>query len=144
MKKNKTFLFTVNKKGHAKSNPDLLRIILSPDYTKIDFGCTAKEMYIKGGWICMEKDTFIEIKETGKCYVLSQAIGIPINPEHHYFESKKDWRYFSLYFPAIPQIDCTINIIEIENGSRNNFNYYDIELKMFEGVETLELCSNVL
>jgi hypothetical protein len=86
----------------------------------------------------VEQNTFIEIKETGKRYVLTQAIGIPINPEHHYFESKKEWRYFSLYFLAIPQTVCTINIIEIENGSRNDFNYYDIEVKMFEGVETLE------
>ncbi len=138
MKKNKTFLFTINKKGHAKSNPDLLRIILSPDQTKIDFGYIAKEMYDNGGWIRLEKDTFMEIKETGKRYVLTQAVGIPINPEHHYFESKKDWRYYSLYFPAIPQIDCTINIIELENGSRNDFNYYGLELKMCEGVGILE------
>ena len=137
MKKKNTLLFTVNKKGHAHSNPDLLRIILDTEYTKIDFGYTAKEIYDSGGWIRMEKDTFIEIKETGKRYVLTQAIGIPINPEHHYFESKKEWRYFSLYFPAIPQTDCMINIIEIENGSKNDFNYYDIELKMENGVEVL-------
>ena len=137
MKKKNTLLFTVNKKGHAYSNPDLLRIILDTEYTKIDFGYTAKEIYDSGGWIRMEKNTFIEIKETGKRYVLTQAIGIPINPEHHYFESKKEWRYFSLYFPAIPQTDCTINIIEIENGSKNDFNYYDIGLKMNNGVEVL-------
>ena len=137
MKNKNTLLFTVNKKGHAQSNPDLLRIILDTEYTKIDFGYTAKEIYDSGGWIRMEKDTFIEIKETGKRYVLTQAIGIPINPEYHYFESKKEWRYFSLYFPAIPQTDCTINIIEIENGSKNDFNYYDIELKMEYGVEVL-------
>ena len=137
MKKNKTLLFTINKKGHAHNNPDLLRIILDKEYTKIDFGYTAKEMYIKGGWIRMEQNTFIEIKETGKRYVLTQAIGIPINPEHHYFESKKEWRYFSLYFPAIPQTDCTINIVEIENGSRNDFNYYGVELMMGVGVEVV-------
>jgi hypothetical protein len=133
----KIILFTINKKGHSNSNPDLLRIILKPEYTKIDFGYTAKEIYKKGGWIRMEQDTFIEIKETGKRFLLIQATGIPINPEHHYFESKKEWRYFSLYFPAIPQTDCTINIIEIENGTRNDFNYYGVELKMSEGVEVV-------
>ena len=137
MKKKNTLLFTVNKKGHAHSNPDLLRIILDTEYTKIDFGYTAKEMYIKGGWIRMEKDTFIEIKETGKRYFLTHSEGIPINPEYHYFESIKDWRYFSLFFTAIPPTNCTINIIEIENGSINDFNYYDIELKMENGVEVL-------
>lgn len=137
MKKNKTLLFTINKKGHSKGNPDLLRIILSPDHTKIDFGYIAKEIYDSGGWIRMEKDTFIEIKETGYRFVLTHATGIPINPEHHYFESKKEWRYFSLYFPAIPQTNCTLNIIEIENGSRNDFNYYDVVLKIIEGVEVI-------
>lgn len=137
MKKNKTLLFTINKKGHSRGNPDLLRIILSPDNTKIDFGYIAKEIYDSGGWIRMEKDTFIEIKETGNRFVLTHATGIPINPEHHYFESKKEWRYFSLYFPAIPQTDCTLNIIEIENGSRNDFNYYGVVLKMIEGVEVI-------
>jgi hypothetical protein len=135
--KNKTLLFTLNKKGHSKSNPDLLRIILHPEYTKIDFGYTAKEMYDSGGWIRIEKETFIEIKENGKRYFLTHSEGIPINPEHHYFESKKEWRYFSLFFPAIPLTNCTINIIEIENGSINDFNYYDIELKMENGVEVL-------
>ena len=135
--KNKTLLFTLNKKGHSKGNPDLLRITLFPDRAKIDFGYTAKEMYDSGGWIRMEKDTFIEIKETGKRYFLTHSEGIPINPEYHYFESKKEWRYFSLYFPAIPLTNCTINIIEIENGSINDFNYYDIELKMENGLEVL-------
>jgi hypothetical protein len=137
MKKKKTVLFTINKKGHAKSNPDLLRIILHQEYTKIDFGYTAKEIYESGGWIRMEKDTYLEIKETGNRFVLTQAFGIPINPEHHYFESKKEWRYFSLYFPPIPQTDCTINIIEIENGTSNVFNYYNIPLKMGDGIEVI-------
>ena len=135
--KNKTLLFTLNKKGHSRGNPDLLRITLFLDHTKIDFGYTAKEIYDSGGWIRIEQDTFIEIKGTGKRYFLTHSEGIPINPEHHYFESIKDWRYFSLYFPAIPPTNCTINIIEIENGSVNDFNYYDIELKMENGVEVL-------
>jgi hypothetical protein len=137
MKKNKTILFTINKKDHSKGNPDLLRIILSPEYTKIDFGYTAKDIYYSGGWIRMEKTTFIEIIETGERLVLTQAVGIPIRPEHHYFESKKDWRYFSLYFPAIPQTNSTINIIEIENGTKNDFNYYNVSLKMENGMEVL-------
>ena len=137
MKKNKTLLFTINKKGHSKSNPDLLRIILSPDHTKIDFGYTAKEMYDSGGWIRIAPTTYVEIIETGKQFILDRTEGIPISPEHHYFESSKEWRYFSLYFPAIHQTDCTLNIIEIENGSRNDFNYYGVKLKMSEGVEVL-------
>lgn len=137
MRKNKTLLFTINKKGHATSNPDLLRIILHPEYTKIDFGYTAKDKYDNGGWIRIAPETFVEVLQTKSRFVLERTEGIPISPEHHYFESSKEWRYFSLYFPAIPQTDCTVNIIEIENGSRNDFNYYGVALKMGEGVEVL-------
>lgn len=135
MKNEKTLLFNVNKKGHARDNPDLLRIILSPNFTKIDFGYTAKEVYVNGGWIRIAPETFIEIRETQKRFVLDRTEGIPISPEHHYFESKKEWRYFSLYFPSIPQTNCNMNIIEIENGSTNDFNYHNITLDMKEGIE---------
>ena len=51
MKTNKTLLFTINKKGHSWGNPDLLRMICSPKYTKIDFGYTAKSIYESGGCV---------------------------------------------------------------------------------------------
>jgi hypothetical protein len=34
--------------------------------------------------------------------------------------------------------DCSINIIEVENGTPNDFNYYGIKLRMEEGMEILE------
>ena len=116
-------------------NPDILRIHLTPEYTKVDFGYVAKDIYINGGWIKIASETFIENKITKQRYTLVNAENIPIAPIHHYFETKKDWRYFSLIFPPIPQNDCTLNIIEVENGSKNNFNYYGVELKMIDGVE---------
>ena len=33
------------------------------------------------------------------------------------------------------QNDCVLNIIEVENGTPNDFNYYNIELKMDNGIE---------
>ena len=36
----------------------------------------------------------------------------------------------SLFFPPIKQKDTLINIIEKVNGNKNDFNYYNIELKM--------------
>ena len=116
-------------------NPDILRIHLTPEYTKVDFGYVAKDIYINGGWIKIASETFIENKITKQRYTLVNAENIPIAPMHHYFETKKDWRYFSLIFPPIPQNDCTLNIIEVENGSKNNFNYYGVELKMIDAIE---------
>ena len=58
MKKNKTLLFTINNKGHDKSNPDLLRIILHGDFTKIDFGyITKKNMSMAVGFELHPKPT---------------------------------------------------------------------------------------
>ena len=133
----KTLVFHPRIVKKYSNNPDLLRIHLTPEFTKIDFGYIALDMYINGGWIRIAPDTFIEIIENKQRYTLVNADGIPIAPIHHYFETKKDWRYFSLFFPSIPQKDCVINIIEVENGTRNDFNYYNVILKMQEGIEVL-------
>ena len=85
----------------------------------------------------MSPNTFIDVIGTEKRYLLQNSEGIPIETEHHYFESKKDWKYYSLFFPPIPLKDCTINIVEIENGVTNDFNYYGIEIKMQNGIEVL-------
>ena len=95
----------------------------------------AKEIYINCGWIRIAPEKFIENKITKQRYTLVNAENIPIAPMQHYFETKKDWRYFSLVFPPIPQNDCVLNIIEVENGTPNDINYYNIEIKMADGIE---------
>lgn len=139
MKKNNiNRVFHLNQLGHGDSNPILLRISLFAEFTKIDFGYTTTDLYDNGGWIRIASDTFLEIIETGQRYTLQLAENIPIAPVHHYFESQKDWKYYSLLFPPIPQKDCTINIIEVENGLFRDFNYYGVKLIMEEGMEILE------
>ena len=68
---------------------------------------------------------------------MTNAEGITIAPAKLNFESTKDWRYFSLFFPPILQKDCILNIIEIEDGTKNDFNYYNVSLKMGDGVEVV-------
>ncbi len=136
-KNNKKLLFHLNLFGHGESNPKLLRINLFPEYTKIDFGYITTDKYDNGGWIKISPDTFIENVQTKIRYTLTNAEGITIAPAKHNFESTKDWRYFSLFFPLIPQKDCSLNIIEKENGTKNDFNYYDVSLNMADGVEVI-------
>jgi hypothetical protein len=133
----KKYIFHPKVIKNYRENPDLLRIHLTPEYTKVDFGYVARDIYINGGWIRIAPETFIENKITKQRYTLVNAENIPIAPMHHYFETKKDWRYFSLIFPPIPQDDCLLNIIEVENGTPNDFNYYNIELKMADGIEII-------
>lgn len=136
-KNNKKLLFHLNLFGHGESNPKLLRINLFPEYTKIDFGYITTDKYDNGGWIKISPNTFIENVETKIRYTLTNAEGITIAPAKLNFESTKDWRYFSLFFPPIPLKDCSLNIIEKENGNKNDFNYYDVSLNMKDGVEVI-------
>jgi hypothetical protein len=136
-KKDKKLVFHFEKFGHGEANPILLRINLFPEFTKVDFGYVTTDKYIYGGWIKISPNTFIENVETKERFVLTHAVGITIAPAKRNFESKKDWQYFSLFFPPIKQTNCNINIVEKINGNKNDFNYYAIELKMEDGLEVL-------
>lgn len=137
IKNNKKLVFHLNVLGHGESNPILLRINLFPEFTKIDFGYKTTNKYINGGWIKISPETFIENVDTNQRYTMTNAIGITIAPAKRNFESKKDWQYYSLYFPPMIQKDTTINIIEKVKGNKTNFNYYNIPLKMQDGIEVL-------
>ncbi len=138
IKNSKKLVFNLNVLGHGESNPVLLRINLFPEVTKIDFGYITTDKYINGGWIKISPDTYIENVVTKERYVMTKAIGITVAPALRNFESKKDWQYFSLFFPPIKQKDALINIIEVLNGNKNDFNYYNIELKMADAIEIRE------
>ncbi|WP_396218624.1 hypothetical protein [Flavobacterium sp.] len=135
IKKNKKLVFNLNIIGHGESNPILLRISLYPEITKIDFGYVTTDKYNYGGWIKIAPETFIENTVTKERFVLTNAVGITLAPAKRNFESNKDWQYFSLYFPAIPQKDCILNIIEKIKGNKNDFNYYNVPLKMENAIE---------
>ncbi len=137
LQNNKKLVFHLNMPGHGESNPILLRISLFPEFTKVDFGYTTTEKYNNGGWIKISPETFIENAESKERYTMTNAVGITIAPAKRNFESNKDWQYFSLYFPPMKQKDTTVNIIEKIRGNKNDFNYYNIPLKMQDGIEVL-------
>lgn len=131
----KKYLFNLPQYEAGKENAKLLRIVLSPTYTKVDFGYSTMWYYIKGGWVRISKDTFLKIKNSDEKLVLLKADNIPVAPTQHHFKSNKDWLYFSLYFPPIPLNDCKMDLIESEKGTTDDFNYFDIDLKIKEAVE---------
>ena len=132
-------VFEVNTSREPIPNLTLLRVTLSPEYTKVDMGYSAIRYYIKGGWIRISPKTHLRIKGSEEKYVLTHADNIPIAPEHHHFKSTRDWQYFSLYFPPIPQEDCIIDLIEAEIPDNNDFNIYRIPLKISESKEILNI-----
>jgi hypothetical protein len=128
-KNNKQYLAAIHDPHDQRQNPQVLRIILSDECTRIDFGYVAKWIYEKGGWIRIAPHTFIQVHGSEKRYALKEAINITLAPEQHHFESTEDWQVFTLIFEPIPIKDCVIDIIEEEEPDANDFNYYGIELR---------------
>jgi hypothetical protein len=137
-KRNKTLLLPLNIVRAPNTNLVMLRAVLDKEFTRLDFGYIAINYFIRGGWIRISSETYINVKGHQHKYVLTHAKNIPIAPEQHHFESSKDWQYFSLYFPPIPQQDCLIDLIEEENPDDNDFNYYGIHLDMSTAEEVLQ------
>ena len=135
--KNESLLFEIPVLDTPKQNPLILRIILTDESTRVDFGYTTPWYYVRGGWIKISPDTYLQVEGSEKKYELQDAVGIPIAPQRTDFESTKDWQFFSLYFKPIPKKDCVINLIEVEKPTENDFNYYGIELKMGQGIGVL-------
>jgi hypothetical protein len=136
--KNETLLFEIPELDTPKKNPKVLRILISKDFTRIDFGYTTPWYYDKGGWIKISSKTYLQIEGSNEKYELKNAAGIAVAPKRINFESTEDWQFFTLYFEPIPQKDCVLNMIEAEKPTPNDFNYYGIALKVKEGIEMLK------
>jgi hypothetical protein len=125
--------------GRIGNNPLLLRISVGERETKIDFGYSAYNIYIKGGWIRIHPDTYLEDTKTMLRYKMIKAVDIPIYPEKLEFKTKTDWQYFSLYFEPLPHNDLIINFIEpdksIHSDNGNNFNFYKIKLNTIDALD---------
>jgi hypothetical protein len=113
----------------------LLRVLLSEQTTRLDFGYVATAYYHKGGWITISPDTYLQIKGSPERYLFKEAEGIALAPEKLNFESNKDYQFFSLYFEALPSSNLVFDMIENYLGTPNDFNYYGIELRLEDGVE---------
>jgi hypothetical protein len=130
--------------SHVNDNLQLLRITVTNLETKVDFGYQATSYYTNGGWIKISPKTFIRPKGTNKKLILTNATNIPYGPEKLHFNSSIEWRYFSLHFPSIledsnnkktlmfkatePKTIDSIDLIENERGTENDFNFYGIKL----------------
>ena len=132
-KNTEPLLFEIPEKTNSVDNPKVLRVILHPDFTRIDLGYNTTTEFFKGGWIRMSPKTYVQVEGSSEKFLLKETTGITIAPKKVVFQSVKDWQFFTLYFEPIPQKDSVINIIEEEKPSPNDFNYYGIELKMDVG-----------
>lgn len=140
MKKTATSSYVVIPESteQQKKNPEILRVVLNCDFTRIDFGYAAPFIYEKGGWIRIAPYSFIVVQGSKQRYRLKDTWNIPVAPEVFKFESIKDWKIFSLYFEPIPVRSCKIDIIEEEEPNKNDFNYYNVVLDDVNGYEIMD------
>ena len=131
------YLVNADPGDQRKNNPKILRVIVSSDCTQIDFGYVAPWIYERGGWIHIAPATYIQVKGSKKKYALTEAKNIPLAPQKLEFESTEDWRVFSLIFEPIPLKNCIIDMIEAENPTEDDFNFYNIKLTNVTQVEVL-------
>jgi hypothetical protein len=116
-------------------NPKMLRVVLTENHTRIDFGYTTPWFYKKGGWIKISPESYLKLKKLNKKFPLLNAEGIAIAPKRLDFQSTEDWQFFSLYFEPIPRIDCEFDMIESDKPTKNDFNYYGVVLNIINGIE---------
>lgn len=128
----KTTEFFVFKNPVSEQTPNehlgIEQITLDDHYTRIDFVYIAPKLYINGGWIQMDDNTFIRPIGSEVRYKMIQAINIPIAPSKYHFKSSGQVHHFSLIFPALPKevkyIDC---IEKLAEGTY--FNFFNIALR---------------
>ncbi|WP_207533334.1 hypothetical protein [Desertivirga arenae] len=79
------------------------------------------------GWIALNPDIHINTPD-GKKYRFLKAEGIPIAPEQYNFSENEKEHTFKVYFNAIPKSVKKFDVIEVESGSRFDFNFYGVDL----------------
>jgi hypothetical protein len=133
----KKLLFEIPERTEGKQNPKLLRVLLTKEFTRLDFGYTTPWYYKKGGWIKISPKTHLLVEGNSEKYGLKEAVGIAIAPKRINFESTEDWQFFTLYFEPIPQKESILQMIETEKPTEDDFNFYGIELVMVNAVQVL-------
>lgn len=95
--------------------------------TVIDFIYYSPKNRAEGGWLQIDKETFIRANSSPDKLKLKHAINIPLAPEKHYLNPKYMPYRFTLIFPPLPLETHCIDIIERdEPGTYFNFNQLDL------------------
>ena len=81
MDKKRDLLLQLNLVRKPKTNLILLRAILGKEYTRIDFGFIASNLYVRGGWIKMFPDSYLRTNSSEAKYKLKYTDDIPLAPD---------------------------------------------------------------
>jgi hypothetical protein len=131
------YLFSSPEYKTARTNVQILRIILDKEQTRIDLGYQATSQYKRGGWVRMSEDTFIRTGTDGHKLKIRGSEHIPRGERKMEFKTTQGWLYFSLFFPPIPFKTGLIDLIETEKKDESAFNFYDIQMNISAAIKLL-------
>ena len=131
----KSIIFHEPKCYTISDNLKLLRVQLSDDFTKLDFGYQPHENQEKRGRLKVFKTLILRIDDNEIQYKLIRTVNIPIYPNQISFETSEDWLFFSLYFEPLPSYAASFTIIEPKRKIENDFKFFEIELDKNKGFE---------
>lgn len=116
-------------KHQAVSCPEILRINIEDNLTRIDFIYYAKSYYENGGWVQIDRNSFIRPVGSNLKLGMVKVANITIAPAKHWFKSTKDILCYTLYFPPVPKGTKQIDIIEKGASVGTWFNFYGVSME---------------
>ena len=128
---------TTKKKVRTVHNPSfdyqnsaavrVLRITEEDELTRIDFVVYSRTF----AWVNITPENFIRPVGTSIQLTMVKAVNIPVKPVKHWFHTRDQALYYTLYFPPLPKDVKAIDIIEREvpTPGHQYFNFYGVSLE---------------
>lgn len=101
----------------------ITKVEFTKQYTIVSF----EHLNNNNGWIRLSPDIKIKTPEN-LSYAYVKSEGISIAPEMYYFKGDEGKHAFKVYFKPLPKNTKIFDIIEVEPGSRFDFNFYGVNI----------------
>lgn len=111
----------------VESVADKLCYITKVEYTK-EHTIVSFEHLNNNGWIRLNEDIQIKTPDN-KRYRYIKADGITIAPEMYHFKPGEEKHAFQVYFEPLPKRAKVFDILEVEPGTKFDFNFYGVNVK---------------
>lgn len=100
----------------------ITKVELTKQHTIISF-----EHLNNNGWIRLDRNIYITTPDK-KRYHYIKSEGISISPEKYNFKPDEQRHSFTVYFDPLPADTRLFDVIEVEPGTKFDFNFYGVDL----------------
>jgi len=112
---------------YVESVGDRICYITKVEFTK-QYTIVSFEHLNNNGWIRLDRNIHIKTPDS-KRYKYIKSEGISIAPETYNFKEGETRHAFTVYFEPLPKSVKVFDILEVEPGSRFDFNFYGVDIK---------------